>query len=342
MNTAPRSRMPNAPSQSLDEELRATVPQTQEGDIPRGATWVPGPEDNKPLQKDPQREIPSFIARELAVDPSEAASSKMQRSSTPLPPAPEGYPMSEEDEEADALIRQFQSSNQAPAHPAPAKKRAAETVLPSEPLRHPMLDRLLSSFGIVGLPTKSDSIGGMKFEFRRLSTPDHLLAVRYAGMRSRTPQELKINTQYIQAMLAVVAVNGTSIYEMMGYEMTDDERKQLSRDPGNPPHHIVENSAPAVIFTLLDSLAPEVLDKIAVSYDELFEQDREFPSDIDQHRKTHWRFECSVHGCGEVQTREPVIVNRGTGAIKNIYCPIHGTPMRPISSLEDYRNGPLA
>lgn len=337
MNTAPRSRLPNAPNQALDEELRATVPQTQEGDIPRGREYVPGPEDNKPLQKDPQREIPSFIPRELAIDPSVAASN-MQRNSAPLPPAPEGYPMSEEDAEADELIRQFQAENQ----PHMKKQAKSETVLPNEPLRHPMLDRLLSSFGIQRLPTKSDNIGGMKWEFRRLSTPDHLLAVRYAGMRSRTSQELKINTQYIQAMLAVVSVNGTSIYEMMGYEMTDDERKQLANDPGNPPHHIVENSAPAVIFTLLDSLVPEVLDKLAVSYDELFEQDREFPSDIDQHRKTHWRFECSVHGCDEVQTREPVIVNRGTGAIKNIYCPIHGTPMRPISSLEDYRNGPLA
>lgn len=332
MNNRPFPRLPNQP-QNSDDSLRATVPQTPEEELPAGQEYVPTAEDNKPLQPDPEREVPAFIPRELPVDPSELidepGTPRIQRASEPLPPPPQGYRPAEEDPEADALIQ---------AH---TKRLVPSSALPQAPKKHPMLDRLLSSFGLSKLPLKSDNIGDMKWTFRRLSSPDHLLAVRYAGLRSRQPDEFKVNMVYIQAVLALVSVNDVSIYDFMGADISTQDRILIERDPGNPPHMLVQTTAPVLIATLVDGLMPEILDALSTAYQELFEEDREVASDVAQYRKTHWRFECGVEGCLEVQNRIPKIINATSGEIEPIFCPIHGEPMTPVSTLEDYRNNPL-
>lgn len=323
-----QSRMPNRPNSE-------DVPPTQEASMPQGRPYEPSGDDLKPLQKDPQLDVPKFIPRELRVDPTQL----MQRSDSPLPPAPQSYVPADDDPEADEMIRAFHAQE---TTRETEPNRESSTTLPKEPKRHPMLDRLLSSFGIEKLPIKSDTIGGMKFSFRRLSTSDHMISIRYAHFRSNNPAELKANLKYIQAALAITAVNDTPIYDMLEYEMSPNDKIAYERDPGNPPNLVVEATALPIITTIVDGLVPEVLDKIVVAYNELFEEDLEIASDIDTYRRTHWRFECVEPKCTEIQNRVPRIINSKTGAIHNVYCPIHGTPMRAISSLEDYRNGPLA
>lgn len=326
-----QSRMPNHPNND--------VPPTQESSMPQGRPYEPSNEDLRPLHKDPQHEVPRFIPRELPEDPTRL----MHGSNNPLPPMSEGYVPAEDDVEADEMIRAFHAQESKPTQKqAPTSNRNDTTTLPEAPKRHPMLDRLLSSFGLEKLPIKSTDIGNMKLSFRRLSTADHMISIRYAHFRSNNPVEMKTNLKYIQAALAITAVNDVSIYDMLEYEMSPSDKVAYARDPGNPPNLVVEATALPIITTIVDGLLPEVLDSIVVAYNELFEEDKVVASDIDTYRRTHWRFECVESKCEEVQNRVPRIINVKSGAIHNVYCPVHGTPMRAVSSLEDYRNGPLA
>ncbi len=332
----PRSNKPNAPVTDDGDvaRLRSSVSQDPADHLPRGQEYVPDARDNEPLIPETKHEVPSFIPRELAADPSELMQgSRRMRNTDPLPDPAHFQGLyagqSEDDPEADAMIRSVRSQE-------------PRTLLPSEPKRHPMMDRLLSSFGLRKIPVKSTVVGGLSWYFRAGSTSDFLIATRHAGLRSpSSPKEFEINASYMRAALGLVRVEEDSIYDIIGMNLTPFEREALQRDEANPPQALVERSADAVITFLVDAFIPTMLDELARAYHQLFDADMEVASDIVTYNRTHWRFECDFPGCDEVQTRIPLIVNAERGEIKPYFCPVHGTPMRPISSLEKYNNSPL-
>lgn len=338
-------RLPNRPPIASEDvaSLRATVPD-QEGELPSGKPYVPTDADNVPLTKGPVHEIPDFIPQELAVDPSEFLARKqgrVMRNSDPLPPPPAGYPMQEEDDpEADELMREL---HQQQTHAGNTKKnQQTESVLPTKPTKHPMLTKLLSSFGLERVPLRIKNIGNIPFTFRLISAPNKLVAIRYANLRSGTPDEMKVNVSWISALLGLVAIDGVSIYEIIGMDLTEHEKTMLARDPGNPPAMLVENSAVPLINVFLNGWQTEVIEEITRAYYELFEGDKDIPSDIGTYQKTHWRFECPKADCGEFQNRVPKVIDSSKGTIEPVFCPVHGVAMNPISTLEEYRANPLA
>ncbi len=337
-------RLPNRPP--IDSEdvasLRASVPD-QEGELPSGKPYVPTDSDNEPLVRKTVHEIPDFIPQELAVDPSEFLASKqgrVMRNNDPLPPPPHGYPMQEEDDpEAEELMRELRNQN---APSASKDTRQKESVLPNKPTKHPVLTKLLSSFGLERVPVKTKNIGNIPFTFRLISAPNKLVAIRIANLRSETQDELKVNVSWISALLGLVSIDGTSIYEILSMDLTEHEKTMLARDPGNPPAMLVENSAVPLVNVFLNGWQTEVIEEITRTYYELFEGDKDVPSDIGTYQRTHWRFECPKTGCDEFQNRVPKVIDASKGTIEPVFCPVHGVAMNPISTLEEYRSNPLA
>ena len=336
-NIPGRPNRPNAPITDVGDiaRLRESVSQDPADHLPKGQEYIPDERDNEPLIPAAKHEVPSFIAKELAADPSELMQgSRRMRNDDPLPDPAQFQGLyagqTEEDAEAEAMIRSVRSQD-------------PRTLLPNEPKRHPMMDRLLSSFGLRKIPVKKTVVGNINWYFRPGSTTDFLIATEHAGLRSRnSPQRFEVNASYMRAALGLVRVEEDSIYDIIGVNLTPFEREALQRDEANPPQALVERTADAIITFFIDSLMPTMLDELARAYHQLFDADMEVASDIVTYNRTHWRFECDVPGCEEVQNRIPTIINAERGEIKSIFCPVHGTPMRPISSLEKYNNSPLA
>lgn len=221
--------------------------------------------------------------------------------------------------------------------------RANAPTLPETPKRHPLLSRLLSSFGLERLPIRYNNIGGFQFGFRKHNTEDMLLATRMAGSRMRGTAEFDLAYSIVLAAICLVDIDGESVYDIFNVGLTEAERQSITRNPQNPPQAIVENTSPHVIVFMTTHIEPEVLNDIARAYSELYHEDvGDHVGDIVTYQRTHWRFECQVPGCEEVQKRIPKIIDAVDGTYEPIFCPIHGEPMQAISTLEKYRNNPLA
>lgn len=222
------------------------------------------------------------------------------------------------------------------------KDRAAAQTLPDAPTRHPLLSRLLASFGLERLPVRYNNIGGFKFGFRKHNTEDLLLATRIAGTRARGSAEFDLAHSIVLAAICITSINDESVYDIFGITLTDAERQTIMRNPTNPPQAIVESTASHIILFMTEHIEPEILDDLSRSYRELYHEDTaDHVGDIVTYQRTHYRFECNVQGCEEVQNRIPEIIDAVNGTYKPVFCPIHGEPMQAVSTLEKYRNNPL-
>ena len=404
-------------NKSRQDRARARAPQTQQQNVAavradiagdkksleehfgiRGTPFVETAKDSESKANPHVGKIPSFIPRELPIDPSQVEATQQvtnvatSKSGHPLPPfvvpndtpLPELSPeqlkfirgMQEVELEGDEIDRNFNflegksgadvigdgpgspkfnakptasvdaSTTQLPkkssTQTTTPEEKAYAQLLPSAPVRHPVLQQMLAAFGLERLVEKSETVGGFKFGFRGSNTVDQALAIRYAGLRSASGPEFEMYKSIMLMAICVTSINDTPAYEVFNENLTDSEREAVKRSPTNPPETVVTKIAPKAIMFLLENIEPTILDDLAKAYTWLYRDE------IESHRghtaeylHEAWRFECLVDGCDEIQERIPHITDPVKGYIEPVFCPIHGKPMRPVSTLEDFRNNPL-
>lgn len=388
-NANRRPNVPQAPSMADDLGIKARpyAPTDAEiaEDLARSKTPQPGSVGK----------IPSFIPRELPIDPAvlqaattkaEAPAPRVGKSGHPIPafavPMDAPLPAISEAERKfiaglreteDDIDREFNflegkhgnadavgyapgedPGDVAPTLPprrnaeptgatSPANDSTGPQLLPDAPVRHPMLERMLATFGLERFPEKFEHIGNFKFGFRRCNTSDEAMATRFAALYTKiSPAEYEFYLAIIRTAIGITSINDVPVHEIFGIDLSDAEKQVITRNPTNPPHTVTSMTAPAVLTFLLEKIDPTVLNDLAKAYDEAFRaQVEETRGDTANKMHVTYRFQCS-NGCDETVERVPVIIDAVAGTYRPVFCPSCGKPMQAMGSLEDLANDPLA
>ena len=227
-------------------------------------------------------------------------------------------------------VKTAQAPMQPQAQPAIKSKKPVHVIT-----EHPVLQKLRERFGLKAQSTKTEVIGGMNFTFRKFTNQAF---TKFVTNRVRaaceTHSEFEEKFGYALASISIAAIDGVPTHEVFGVDIDEHlERPLLLADPMQPPTSVIVSCAEKLFPWLLSLSIPELGDALSSTYSKLYPEEKLIQD------KGIWKFECIKLKCTETQERKPRYDIEGN--MKKVYCPIHGTPMRALGSLEDLTNLPL-
>ena len=200
---------------------------------------------------------------------------------------------------------------------------------------HPLLAKLRSRYTISALDIRYKTIDGIKYGFQKHSNQAYLKFVTNKVIPTiDTEAELSDKHAYALAAISLVSVDDVPAWEVFGVEIDPVvERTWLDAEPLNPPTTVIVKTADVIYHMFVLEGIPEFGDTLARAYNELF-PDIDIIGDNDV-----WIHKCMTPGCH--QRFEHLPEKDSDGNQKQYFCPVHGTPMRPLGSKGDLRNVPL-
>lgn len=330
---------------------------TIEDDVPKGVVWSPSEEDHKPLRKPKALEIPSFIPERLdqPVGAQQTALSRSMRPEQNIQDT-EGRPMQAPaqtpdfdpavDDPNDVFVGNAGLQTPPPVFQDavgrqvdPRQAHVKQPTVSGQDSEHPVLQRLRDRFGLKSIPVKSETIGGIKFTFRKYTNQAYSKFVinQVQSQSVETDAEFMAKLPYALAAISIAAIDDVPVHEVFASELDLDPVLELPgavKNPMNPPTSVVVKIAEVLYPWLVGLAVPELADTLANVLGTLF------PAENLVQDKGLWRYVCPKHGCGEQLDRLP----RYTvdGVMRPVYCSTHGVPMRALGSLVELADIPLA
>lgn len=352
MASEPRRPQPNSEQvQAVREQGTRTI----EDDVPKGTVWKPAPEDFVSHRQKAALEIPSFIPLRLD-QPGNASQASLarnvlaeqgvqQESNQMQHQAPPDFDPAVDDPE-DVFVGEaglhtepsvFKDSHGNKIDPRQQKQKLQLTKAPME---HPVLQRLRERFGLKALETKSETIGGMKFTFRKYTNQAYAkFVINYvqSPMSVETDAEFMTKLPYALAAISIAAIDGVPVHEVFASSLDLDpvlELQPAASDPLHPPTSVTVKVAEVLYPWLVSLSVPELGDTLAATLGRLFPEERLIKD------KGLWKYVCPKRGCTESHERLPRYDVEGK--MKPVYCTLHGVPMKALGSLEELADVPLA
>lgn len=359
-----RPNRPRVDSAEVDA-LRGAL--TPENDIPAGKSWTPSKDDLKPLRKDAALDIPDFIPERLDMPQNESQRQiadivnaereergeimpQQQRRQVPKQ-QPDFDP--EVDDPEDVFVGKeglrsapprFADSQGNPIDPrqrAQPKQVNHGVPKPQSPeyrkqlsQEHPVLLKLRERFGISAKPVKDETIGGIRFTFRKYNNQTYTKFVtNMVRPVAETEQEFEEKLGYAVASISIAAINGVPTHEVFGIDIDRTEMSMVEDNPLHPPTSVVVATAESLYPWLISLAVPELGDALALTYGKLFPTESVMPT------SGLWRYSCPKKNCNEIHDYKPRYDSEGK--MKPYYCSVHGVVMKALGSLEDLNNVPL-
>lgn len=352
---------PRRPQQNQEQvqAVREHGTRTIEDDVPKGTVWKPAPEDFVSHRDKSALEIPSFIPLRLD-QPANAAQSSLAKNvlaeqgeraeRKPMPQTPPDFDPAVDDPE-DVFVgeaglrsdppefRDAQGNRIDPRTTAHANVRQKPPVT-KKPMEHPVLQRLRERFGLKALETKSETIGGIKFTFRKYTNQAYAkFVINYvqSPMSVETDAEFMTKLPYALAAISIAAIDDVPVHEVFASALDLDpvlELRAAAEDPLHPPTSVTVKVAEVLYPWLVGLSIPELGDTLAATLGKLFPEERLIKD------KGLWKYVCPKRGCTESHERLPRYDVEGK--MKPVYCSRHGVPMKALGSLEELADIPLA
>lgn len=317
----------------------------------------------KPLRKPVALEVPDFIPLRLDAPMNESQAAISQslrpRQQSEVAGVPDDFDP-EVDDPSDAFVgqagmaagqSQLTDASGNPVTPEAMRARAQQTIQ-NKPLNlqkqsqqalveaHPVLQRLRERFGLKAKGVKSETIGGMKFTFRKYTNQAY---AKFVVNQVQQPTSVQTDAEFISklpyalAAISIAAIDDIPTHIVFGSEIELDPVLELpatQQDPLHPPTSVTVKTAEVLYSWLVGLGIPELADTLASTLGRLFPEERLVKDN------GLWRYSCPKRNCTEEQERMPRY--DADGNMKPVYCPVHGVPMRALGSLEDLANIPLA
>lgn len=211
--------------------------------------------------------------------------------------------------------------------------------------KHPVFQKLKKSFGLNKdkqhlLKITTDE--GAEIEFTMTAYAEELTSWAYVDSNQRgqnQDQSFLIGWyELLQGCLAVVAIDGTPIYDVLSIRPTDSEATVLNNNAFNLPNSLRKKCAL--------ELASEIWEDTSLIGEKIFSffstkvlDANKFTSNLDEEFEKKERYVCPLDNCGEVFMAEPTYNDEGNE--NPFFCRVHGIHLVKALRKTEESNLPL-
>lgn len=204
---------------------------------------------------------------------------------------------------------------------------------------HPVMERLRARFGLRDIGTKSETIDGIKFTFRKYSQEAYQKfvlnrVILNSESNIETEAEGAQKSDFACVCIAIVAIDDVPVYEVLNVYVDPTEAVLLERNPLQPPTGVVLRTAIELYPWLQAMMIPEFANTLVSVYASLFPD-----VEVETGNEEHWIYTCSKPNCDHRLTKPPR--RDVTGKDHGYFCCMDGAPMVPACRVSEARNLPL-
>lgn len=212
---------------------------------------------------------------------------------------------------------------------------------------HPVVQKLLRGFGIETIKTHDVDIINkeidVKMQFKMTEIPEDLSYWAISEAQNKAILQGDKSAagwfELLCACAAVVAMDGTPLYQVFEVAALEDELEALSKDKYNVPIRMRKQTAMKLADLLWYDLSP-IATKLTNFYEDKIAGKNKISSSYEEEEEAKLRYMCPLDECDVVEFLEPKVAENGVET--PYFCKVHRVQLvKSVDLLKEQMNTPL-